>query len=102
MRLPDKSNIQYLNHENTVRVWEECKTLALKIHEGEPLVENDFVLKYSYLHLLKYGYLIVSKLTRENYLFSDGEVEDFSDNVLSSVDKYAPVTEAVSIENLFC
>lgn len=104
MRLVNKDNIKNLNYENTIELWKECKRTARQIRYYGIIwdMENSFVLNYSYLHLLKYSYLVANKLKQEGYQFEENEIEEFESNVLASTEKYAPVTDAVTNENLFC
>ena len=103
MRIWHKDLIKYLPHQQLLGQWRECCCIAKNIKDnGTPnhMLVNK-ISDYSYLHFLKYSYMILQEMRRRSYNISENSVQQLSSNILSSTEKYAKVTECVSRNNLF-
>ena len=103
MRIWHKHLISALPRKQLISQWRECCAIAKNIHDkGTPnhaLVNK--VQDYCYLHLLKYGYLIVTECKKRGYKISPESIKRFEENILSSTDKFYGKNEAVEFDNLF-
>ena len=103
MRLWYKGLIPALPNKHLLSQWRECCLIAKSVAErGTPnhILVNK-VIDYSYLHLLKYGYLVINEMRRRKLNVKPEAIEKFDNWIYKNTDKYAPARNAVDEEELF-
>lgn len=103
MRLWHKYLLPVLPDKQLLSQWRECCAIAKNIKlKGTPnhrLVNK--VMDYSYLHFLKYGYLVIQECITRGFKINSRTIHEFENNILSETSKYSQDLNPVTTENLY-